>query len=54
MKEKCEFCKKEKETKTIHDLNDENPIRHQICKDCIKIEAPYLDWDKIINYNKQI
>lgn len=45
--EKCDFCNKEKEVKTINENTDENPSFYKICKDCIKIEAPYLDWNKL-------
>jgi len=48
---KCDFCRKEKKTKTIHSTN-EKPIRYEICKDCANIECPYLDWDKLLDYNK--
>jgi len=47
----CNFCKEEKETKTIHSTED-RPIRYEICKDCAKIESPYLDWDKLLDENK--
>lgn len=46
---KCEYCNKKKPTKSILCFdNDEQPAsEHEICIDCIKIEAPYLDWNKL-------
>ena len=49
---KCDYCKKKKETKTIHTLDDENSIRYDICKECAKIECPYLDWNKLSDWSK--
>ena len=50
--EKCEFCNKKKKTKTIFEIGDESNEHYQICENCCKIEAPYLDWNKMSNLSK--
>ena len=49
---KCDFCKEEKETKTVHSTS-EDKTRHNICKDCANIECPYLDWNKSSDWDKE-